>query len=365
MIQPHDSLIQRRYDCLDGLRALLALYVVIHHAWLGVLIECHTDLSPGFFILAFGRSAVCFFIVLSGFCLMLPTLDKGFHLPRGIMHFIQRRAWRILPPYYFALILSVVIDLPINHQMTGPGWDLILPVTRSNIASHALLIHNFILEDMYKINGAFWSIPVEWQIYFIFPLLLLGWRLLGPLAATVAAVIVSMPIERELNLHYGMAPCVHFIGLFALGMAAAWIVTSNRLKAAPWRWICLLLAAAFGVTFYAAANQIVSDMVFGLLAASVLVVVFFHPEGWLHRGLIWKPLVSVGAFSYSLYLVHASVMQTLWVYVLKPIPANPNLLCVAFILVATVTSVPCAWLFYLLCEKPFLQIRERKVVHIS
>jgi peptidoglycan/LPS O-acetylase OafA/YrhL len=296
---------------------------------------------------------------------MLPTLDKGFHLSRGIGPFIQRRAWRILPPYYFALILSIAIDLPINHKMSGPGWDLVLPVTRENILSHVLLFHNFIWADMYKINGAFWSIPVEWQIYFVFPLLLLGWRKIGPLAATVAALAVSVPVEHLLNLHAGIAPTLHFIGLFALGMAAAYIVTTARYPNAPWRLISLILASILGVTFYTAVNQIVSDVVFGALMAAVLVVVFFHPEGWLHRGLTWKPLVSVGLFSYSLYLVHAPIMESMWVYGLKSVTGNPNLLCVEFALLSLAVTVPCAWLFHLCCERPFLQIRERKVVHIS
>lgn len=365
MIQAKNSFIQRRYDCLDGIRALLALYVVVHHAWLGVKIESPTALSPLLLPLSCGRSAVCFFIVLSGFCLMLPTLDKGFQLPQGIVPFIQRRAWRILPPYYFALIFSIAIDLPINHVMTGPGWDLVLPVTRDNILSHVFLFHNFIWEDMYKINGAFWSIPVEWQIYFVFPLLLLAWRKIGPLAATVAALAVSVPVEHQFNLHAGIAPTLHFIGLFALGMAASFIVATSRYRNAPWRSICVILAAVLGVTFYLAANQIVSDLVFGALAAALLVVVFFHPEGWLHRGLIWKPLVFVGMFSYSLYLVHAPIMEAMWVYGLKAVTGNPNLLCMEFILLSLAVSVPCAWVFHLFCEKPFLQIRERKVVHVQ
>ena len=367
MIQAKNSFIQQRYDCLDGLRALLALYVVVHHEWLGVTIECHTDLSRWFFPLTFGRSAVCFFIVLSGFCLMLPTLDKGFELAQGIGRFIQRRAWRILPPYYFALFLSVLVDLPINQRVRGTGWDLVFPVTGGNLASHVLLVHNFILADMYKINGALWSIPVEWQIYFVFPLLLFLWRRIGPWAATVATVVISMPIEYELNARCGIAPTVHFVGLFALGMAAAYVVNSSRYESAPWRMISLILTIALAGSSYAGANKIVTDTIFGLLAASLLVVAFFNPEGWFHRALIYKPLVSVGAFSYSLYLVHAPILQTLWLYALKPLAltVNPSVMCVAFIILGTAICIPGAWLFYWLCERPFLRIRERKVVHIS
>ena len=51
-----------------------------------------------------GHYAVAVFIVLSGFCLMLPvTRDPNGRLPGGFAAYLGRRARRILPPYYAAL----------------------------------------------------------------------------------------------------------------------------------------------------------------------------------------------------------------------------------------------------------------------
>ena len=62
--------------------------------------------------LMFGRSAVTVFIVLSGYCLMLPVVQSPRRELRStFQQFITRRAWRILPPYYGALAVSIVLIL--------------------------------------------------------------------------------------------------------------------------------------------------------------------------------------------------------------------------------------------------------------
>ena len=357
------SRIQKRYDCLDGLRAVLALYVVVHHAWLGIFIQDPKALSYLFDWLAFGRDAVCFFLVLSGFCLMLPTVENGYRLTRGVAAFINRRGWRILPPYYLALGLSILIDLPNNYTVSGHGWPLILPVTQDNVLSHLLLIHNFFPADLYKINPALWSIPVEWQIYFLFPLLLFIWRRFDPMIATTVIVLGSALIERHLNLYWGTAPCVHFVGLFALGMLAACFATGEGYQSVSWKPVCCALGLLLMASVYAN-SQIVSDDCFGLFAALLLVAILVDPNGSVHRALNYKPLVAIGTFSYSIYLIHSLFLQSIYIYVRPHLPFGPDLQCLAFILIGLPISVAGAYLFHLACERPFLRIRERKIVHV-
>src|SRR4051794_25368043 len=54
---------------VDGLRALAALYVVMHHIWYNAPLT--GAFGSAMDIWRFGRYAVDLFIVLSGFCLML------------------------------------------------------------------------------------------------------------------------------------------------------------------------------------------------------------------------------------------------------------------------------------------------------
>ena len=102
-----------RLHYLDGLRGLAALQVAFHHATSEISMPPGW-LSPGWIkAIAFvpnPRMAVEFFIVISGYCLMMPVARSG-SLKGGWAGFIERRARRILPPYYAAVALSLAIIL--------------------------------------------------------------------------------------------------------------------------------------------------------------------------------------------------------------------------------------------------------------
>src|SRR2546421_13093474 len=95
-------------DYLNGLRALAALYVVLHHAYLTVwpvlLGKAPTGIDAALVgWLAYGHYSVSVFIVISGFCLMLPVLRNQDVIAGGSITFYRKRARRILPPYYFGM----------------------------------------------------------------------------------------------------------------------------------------------------------------------------------------------------------------------------------------------------------------------
>ena len=75
---------------LDGLRAILATFVVLHHSWLTVYPpESGVAPSPvmavwsGWMSTPHGLPAVDWFIVLSGFVLTLPVAADGWRLRSG------------------------------------------------------------------------------------------------------------------------------------------------------------------------------------------------------------------------------------------------------------------------------------------
>ena len=62
-----------------------------------------------------------FFIVLSGYSLMIPAARNGGELVGGFRRYIFRRARRILPPYYAALICSIALILVYNVWSARSG----------------------------------------------------------------------------------------------------------------------------------------------------------------------------------------------------------------------------------------------------
>src|SRR5262245_54424585 len=100
---------RQRLSFLDGLRGLACLYVLLFHE-LTVKVEGASELSrPMRWLRAWfgqGHFSVVFFIVLSGFSLMLPVVrSESRDLAGGFKGYMRRRARRILPPYYAAVVL--------------------------------------------------------------------------------------------------------------------------------------------------------------------------------------------------------------------------------------------------------------------
>src|ERR1041384_2109381 len=179
-----------RLDHIDGLRATAALIVYVNHAFAQVF--AHTEYPRGLlsavsYSMVAGHLSVTVFIVVSGFCLALPVIQHGGPLRGGPACFLKRRAPRIPPPYYAAVALCLVLIATIIGEPTGTLWDVPIKVDGTSIVSHLLL-----LQDLFgtsRINYVFWSIAVEWHIYFLMPLLVWAWARLGPAAVVTAALV--------------------------------------------------------------------------------------------------------------------------------------------------------------------------------
>ena len=171
---------------LDGVRGLSALYVLVSHSLFQSaegLIRSGQKVPPAFQeVLNYapsGSDAVAVFLVLSGYCLMHPVIRSGSsRLPGGLLHFIHRRSLRILPPYYAALALaiaSICFGAFFKHAtgITDGDKNAAVALTTGNLISHVLLLHNWSKTWSAGVEPPMWSISVEWQIYFVFSMILL------------------------------------------------------------------------------------------------------------------------------------------------------------------------------------------------
>jgi peptidoglycan/LPS O-acetylase OafA/YrhL len=366
-----------RLAYLDGLRAVAAAYVVAFHAVIGFTGQ---GLSGPWRVMrrafAFGHEAVAIFIVLSGYCLMLPVVRKdSARLPVDLGRFIGRRAFRILPPYFAALLLSLAaIALVPALRVSGTGtiWDDSLPaLARGPIISHLLVVHNWSKAWGYRINGPLWSVASEWQIYFFFPLLLLPvWRRAGMLGAlAIAAVVGFLPLLVVPGPANVAIPW--YLLLFGLGMAAAAIgfseaASSRRLRGVlPFGWLCggawafcALFSLGFGKIWFA--HKPLADVLVGLASAALLLFLTgrSHHDG-AARGLLLRVLesrllVGLGHFSYSLYLTHLPVVALCY-FTLQTRGLSPSSLALVLLVVCLPASLLVAYGFHLVIERRFIR----------
>jgi peptidoglycan/LPS O-acetylase OafA/YrhL len=108
----------------------------------------------------------------------------------------------------------------------------------------------------------------------------------------------------------------------------------------------------------------IQDLFVGLATLCLLVGVTpgrtSDPWGWVRRALGWGPLDFVGTFSYSLYLIHAPLLEIIWVYFLRPLHWTPLASLLLFSTAGLLTVIGCAYLFFLLCERPFMGPARRR-----
>lgn len=302
--------VDRRVVGLDGIRGLTALYVVLHHCWLLSFPGYPADTGPAWLgWLVHGRLAVVAFIVLSGFSLAISPARDAWRLG-GALRFARRRARRILPPYWAALAVSIMIASAV------PALPLSAPPTLRSVAVYGLLLQDFIAAP--APNGAFWSIAVEAGLYLVFPLLLLLRRRAGA-AAMLAAVTVPVvvlgllcPSVSTSNKATGYA--LEMAPLFTLGVLAAGVVAApERIRRLPWPWLAapaaapvLLLIAVRG-SVWTVGHYYWVDLAAGPAIALVLAAVATRRPAALVRLLDSGPLRALGGFSFSLYLIHLPI----------------------------------------------------------
>jgi peptidoglycan/LPS O-acetylase OafA/YrhL len=305
-----------RVGGLDGLRGLAALYVALSHTFVRAF-PGYPEATGPFWAnwLVFGHFAVVVFIVLSGFSLAVAPARSGWRLD-GVARFARRRARRILPPYWAALVFSLLVAWLVLPQPGVPVPD-----------ARSVIVHGLLLQDVVDAatpNRAFWSIAVEAHLYVLFPLLLLAVRRTS-LSATLAAATLVVAGVGVLAPHVAVAGWLmrvtpQFAVLFAVGVAAAGMVTGGaaageRVRSWPWHWLALAAAApVVALIAWKGSGWLVGDRVFwvdlalGPAVGCLLAAVATGRPAPLVRLLDSRPLRDLGGFSYSLYLTHLPVV---------------------------------------------------------
>ena len=286
-----------------------------------------------------------------------------------MLGFIKRRAWRILPPYYCAILFSLVLICLLVGQPTGTHWDNALPVTVHTVVTHFLLIQDCFRYDFGTINHVFWSIAVEWRLYFFFPALVWAWARLGPIKATLLGILTALLLARGIfhfaqdTLHF------EFLGIFSEGMLGAAIAYSDtpfflRLRRWPWGWIVICLTVVMNAPLHLTLLYTRAGFfIIGFWLMSFLVFAS-DPKSWLNRWLSVRPLAFMGTFAYSIYLVHAPLLQVIWQYPFAFLQDHPVRMFCVLVFPGIPLVLAICYLFFLCCERPFLVGKRKGIQEI-
>lgn len=362
-----------RYNYVEGLRALACLTVVLNHAVAEAFpVLYRVEIPPMLSLLqlwfAFGHHAVTAFIVVSGFCLGLPLAAGDFAKPVAFGQFMARRIARIVPPYYAALVISILVCFTMFKYPAGMHFDFSAHPRPSDIAAHFLLIQNVFGTG--QINYSLWSIATELQIYMLFPVLVAlirkrhGWIA----AATIAAAAYGISyLVRDSRLDRA---AIHFIGAFIFGMAASWVTKSEhpvaqRLRMfAGWPFVCLL--GLGGIVVWTKilpfdqyqAFQLPQDAVV-MVAISSLLIACANVKSAFRTVLEFKPLVWIGERSYSLYLLHVPIQAALLKVAVSTLDLTHTERLIFSITVGFGILLGLTWVFHRVVEIPAMALSRR------
>lgn len=351
-----------RYTELDSLRGVAALTVVFHHFRLMWLNE-H---PPAWLTLAnpltAGHEAVMLFFLLSGFVLSVPYLrGRGQSYPV----YLLRRILRIYGPYFFALVLAVLCAAKWHGPLAGAdAWAKLTwnqPVSWRLVLSHVVMVGNY---DWSQYNTAFWSLVYEMRISLIFPLLYLLVRRMGSRWSAVLALGMTLSSSMAIVRWPAMTDTLMTISYGAIFVWGILFATNVERVNAWYRgldWAKTVLVAVGAIVLYTWGHHIATSLhveVAGInqiliTAGAAGYMILAMNAHWIRRILNSRAALWLGGVSYSLYLVHGTLLFAL----AHTLGRRPGLIVLFGIFVSG--SLPLAYVFNLAVEEPFLKLSRR------
>lgn len=342
----------RRFHELDAMRGLAAVIVLGNH--FRNMFYPSATFSSGWqsvFLYPFvsGYESVMFFFILSGFVLSLPFL-RGKAQPYQI--FLRRRILRIYGPYLGALALALVGCALWHNRLGTVGWRAgtwSRQVDVRSVVQHVLFIGDY---DYSRYNTAFWSLVYEMRISIIFPLLFV---VANKLKAKYVFLIVAAC--TVLGVHVEDRPFLltfEYIGVFLIGVLLAKnLERLNEFYRRQGR-VGHCLFAVVSLSLYFGGHRIASigslwhlgDMPVVLGAAGLLLLGLNSVKA--SRALNSVVPTFLGRISYSLYLVHGTVLFAM-AAVLQNKVSPP-----VFFLIWFPSAILLSWGFYVAVEEPFM-----------
>ncbi|MFB9448651.1 acyltransferase [Dactylosporangium vinaceum] len=341
------------YPLLDSVRAVAALGVFAYHANQSWLFP--QALRP---LASHGNFGVPVFFALSGFLVYRPFVLGLQRQERfAVKKFYRRRARRIVPAYWFALIMLAMF--PGLSRFHDRWWQLFLfgqGFDPGTVFGGGI--------------GAAWSLCIEVSFYLLLPgyaifirwLMAAGrarwWHELCVLSAMAGSTLLAHALigrsERWALLGFTLPGTLY---LFTSGMALAVVSVRTRwlesrvvtsFPEAFW----ILAIGLYVVTSYALPADDLGSVhpLYGAIAALVILPAIVHPGPRFMSFVGWWPLRQMGLISYAFYLWHHALLNVAGRFLGYSVEAVST----AFVVTCLISIFS-----YVVIEKPFMRRSPR------
>ncbi|MCJ8292547.1 MAG: acyltransferase [Crocinitomicaceae bacterium] len=292
-----------RHSGIDGLRGFLAMGVFIHHTviWRNYCLTGNWEAPTSNFYNQLGQTSVALFFMISGYLFVKKLIDNRESGLNWSRFFIGRIA-RLVPLYYFSLLIIVLASLILNgwtlntslaHYMKDIGhWMAFTYMSRPAL--------NGLFEAQIVNAGVVWSLAFEWLFYFSLPLI-------GVFVLKVKPHLIFILLAIGfVYLHYWSVGGFYYAQLHSFLGGAIIVVLKHyfgeKINCSHPIFGLLIIACFFGVCQFHSADYVYCKLfitaVFGIIAF-----------GNTFFGLLTSSAFRLlGTISFSIYLLHGIVL---------------------------------------------------------
>jgi len=358
---------------LDLMRAIAIVMVLAGHC---LWIYPQDDSFFHQLLQLFGFFGVEIFFVLSGFLigkiLFQLYLRDDFSFST-VLYFLKRRWFRTLPNYYLVLLINIIIAVIIGYE-TPQLWR------------YFFFLQNFKI-PMLPFFTESWSLSIEEAAYIVLPFFILVLGLLvkpkNKSRFFLWAVLILILFFICNKLYYQKttsnttldqwnvslkAVALYRLDSIFIGVLFSWIylnLTSFWLKAKYLFFllgILLLLFLFFSLGHFGlliAIQPLFWNVIYlPLLSIAVASFLPFLSEWKVETSIIGKPIAFISIISYSIYLLHYSIILQLMKYY-YPMDLHNRIGLYLFTLVYIVITFVFSYLLYRFYEKPIMDLRDK------
>ena len=306
-----------RFLVLDSWRGICALLVALFHFPTTSMISQSAFVGGSYLF-------VDFFFVLSGF-VIAGAYGGRLNEQDDLARFALVRFGRIYPLHLLMLAAFAGFELLrlMLPQLHGTGAA---PFTRGfdpgSLLANLLLLQGMGFEDQLTWNAPSWSISAEFFAYLLFAGVVFvagarAWIWFVAAAVTAPLFLLGFSTHHmDVSYDFGFIRCLYG---FALGALLAWfqhdsIAGARQLLARSGPRLGWTLAEAIMVAVIVVVVSLAGSNDFGIAAPLVFALALFlfaHEGGWISALLRAPFMLTLGALSYSIYMVHIFVQARL------------------------------------------------------
>lgn len=300
-----------RLHFIDFLRGIAIILVVMIH-----ISHFYTQFSN---LSQFGYLGVQIFFILSGFVLPLSMNDNQYKI-QYFYKFLLKRLIRLEIPYFIALVITILI-LFLKHE--DNKW-ISLFITNLTYSAGVL--------NMKWASGVFWTLGIEFQFYILLAFLYTTFFNHSNfifISSFLISLIISYSISDGNFLFY-------WFPFFGLGI----ILFRYKCTKINIFTFCFLSLLCFIFIFVRYGTP--------YLLISIVAMAFIYINLYIDLNLNSNIIVKIGKISYSIYLIHLTIIQLFFYLFNFNGIANSEIMTI----ITCILSIPFfSYLFYLIFEQ--------------